>query len=177
MQPSMTERVVLVDEQDREIGTEDKLEVHRQGRLHRAVSVFVFDGGGRLMLQRRDDDKYHCGGLWSNTCCTHPRPGETAQAAAMRRTVEEMGFTCELAWQFAAIYRAEVSADLIEHEYDHVFVGHFDGEPVPHPTEVSDWRMVAPNALSEEMAREPDSFTPWLRILWSDVRNLRVLDG
>ena len=161
------ERVVLVDRDDREIGTADKLTVHRDGRLHRAVSVFLFDDAGRWLLQRRADGKYHSPGQWSNTACTHPRPGEAPADAAARRLLEEMGVSAELEPAFRFLYRAELVAaePLVEHELDHVFVGRFEGEPAPHADEVSDWRWVEPSALRSELDAAPDAYTPWFRML------------
>src|SRR5918997_6672888 len=127
----MSEQVILVDEADREVGTGSKLEAHREGALHRAFSVFVFDRRGRLLLQKRAAGKYHSGGLWSNTCCGHPRPGEATAEAARRRLREEMNFDCELRAAFEFLYRAQFTNKLIEHEYDHVFVGEFGGVFVP----------------------------------------------
>ena len=165
--PDADERVVLVDPDDREIGTADKLSVHRDGRLHRAVSVFLFDDAGRWLLQRRADGKYHSPGQWSNTACTHPRPGEAPADAAARRLLEEMGVTAELEPAFRFLYRAELTGaePLVEHELDHVFVGRFHGEPVPHADEVSDWRWVEPSALRTDLAASPDAYTPWFRML------------
>ena len=119
----MDNQVVLVDEQDREIGVEDKIKVHIQPRLHRAFSVFLFNGSGKLLLQQRAADKYHRGGLWTNTCCSHPRPGERTERAAARRLVEEMGISCPLWKAFDFVYRASVYRDLTEYELDHVFIG------------------------------------------------------
>jgi isopentenyl-diphosphate delta-isomerase len=155
------EVVVLVDQRDRERGTAPKLAVHRTGALHRAFSVFVFDAAGRLLLQRRAAAKYHSGGLWTNTCCGHPRPGEAVVAAAERRLVEEMGFSTTLRRVGAFTYRAPVGGGLVEHEYDHVLVGAFDREPVPTPAEVDEWRWVAPDALRAECQEHPERFTSW----------------
>ena len=161
------ERVVLVDPDDREIGTADKLEVHRDGRLHRAVSVFLFDGEGRWLLQRRADGKYHSPGLWSNTACTHPRPGEMPAEAASRRLEEEMGVRCLLRPAFTRVYRAELDGPepLVEHELDHVFVGWFDGEPFPADAEVSGWEWMDAHVLRADLSTRPERYTPWFRIL------------
>ena len=158
-----TERVILVDEQNRALGTAEKLSAHAEGRLHRAFSVFVFDRAGRLLLQRRARAKYHSGGLWSNTACGHPRPLEPTAAAARRRLREEMGFDCELTEAFGFVYRAELDNDLVEHEYDHVFVGTFDGEPAPDPSEVEGWRWLSVGELRRELREHPRDFTYWLR--------------
>lgn len=163
--------VVLVDEDDRELGTAEKLAVHRDGRLHRAVSVFLFDDGGRWLLQRRAGGKYHTPGLWSNAACTHPRPGEAPVQAARRRLEEEMGVRCRLQPAFARIYRAELDGTepLVEHEYDHVFIGRFDGEPAPAPSEVSGWRWVDSTILRDDLDARPERYTPWFRLLSSGV--------
>ncbi|WP_412067112.1 isopentenyl-diphosphate Delta-isomerase [Rubrivirga sp. IMCC43871] len=167
----MTEHVVLVDAADREIGTAEKLSVHRDGRLHRAVSVFLFDGEGRWLLQRRADGKYHSPGLWSNTACTHPRPGEPPEAAASRRLDEEMGVRCALRRAFARVYRAELPGPepLVEHELDHVFVGRFDGEPLPAAAEVSGWRWIEAADLRADLRARPERYTPWFRILCDEA--------
>lgn len=159
----MDDLVILVDRDDREIGTEEKLPAHRDGRLHRAVSVFVFDGDA-LLLQRRAPTKYHSAGLWSNTACGHPRPGEATRDAACRRLREEMGFECELREAFRFLYRAELDGALVEHEYDHVFVGTYEGEPAPDPSEVGEWRWVTPGELLEGLSERPHLYSRWLKL-------------
>lgn len=165
------ERVVLVDPEDREIGTAEKLSVHRDGRLHRAVSVFLFDDRGRWLLQRRADGKYHSPGLWSNTACTHPRPGELPAEAASRRLDEEMGVRCLLQPAFARVYRADLVGPerLIEHELDHVFVGRFVGEPVPAAAEVSGWEWADADGLRLDIEARPERYTPWFRLFREEV--------
>jgi isopentenyl-diphosphate Delta-isomerase len=158
------ERLILVNERDEEVGSGEKLEVHREGRLHRAFSVFVFDSSGRLLLQKRAATKYHSGGLWSNTCCGHPRPGEPTVGAARRRLREEMNFDCELRPSTSFIYRAEVDNELTEWEYDHVLVGRYDDAPDPDASEVADWRWVGVEELRAEMDERPEEFTSWLRV-------------
>ncbi|MEO8068163.1 MAG: isopentenyl-diphosphate Delta-isomerase [Flavobacteriales bacterium] len=156
------ESVVLVDEQDNAIGAMGKMEVHRSGLLHRAFSVFVFNEKGQLLLQRRAPGKYHSAGLWTNTCCGHPRPGEDLQGAAQRRLMEEMGIACALERNFSFTYTADVGNGLRENELDHVFSGSYSGDPHPDPEEADAWRAIALDALELEMAREPHRFTPWL---------------
>jgi isopentenyl-diphosphate delta-isomerase len=156
----MEDLVVLVDAGDRAVGTAPKLAAHRTGALHRAFSVFVFDGRGRLLLQRRAAAKYHSGGLWTNSCCGHPRPGEAVLDAAGRRLREEMGISCVLRPVGAFTYRARLG-ELEEHEFDHVLVGRFDGEPVPDPGEVAAWRWVEPGEAARELAASPEAFTAW----------------
>ncbi|HWP38762.1 MAG TPA: isopentenyl-diphosphate Delta-isomerase [Gemmatimonadales bacterium] len=155
--------VVLVDADDHEVGSAEKLAVHREGRLHRAFSVFLHDGQGRLLLQRRASHKYHSGGLWSNTCCGHPRPGEATNEAARRRLREEMGVDTDLEPVISFVYREEVGQGLVEHELDHVFVGRIEGAPQPNPEEVSEWRWVKVEDLRADLGEHPDRYTVWLK--------------
>ena len=161
-----TEQLILVDAQDREVGFKDKLEAHVEGALHRAVSVFVFDAERRLLLQKRARTKYHSGGLWSNTACGHPRPGEPTLTAARRRLREEMGFDCELREAFEFLYRAELDGELVEHEYDHVFVGTHEGAPAPDPSEVEDWRWVTLDELRRDLRAAPRRYSYWLKTVF-----------
>lgn len=156
------EQVILVDERDREVGAGEKLAVHRAGQLHRAFSVFVVDAKGRLLLQRRAPGKYHSAGLWSNTCCGHPRPGEATAAAAHRRLREEMGFECPLTAAFSFVYRADLGNGLTEHELDHVFIGSFRGTPRPDPGEVAEWRAVPVGELRADLGARPQTYSAWL---------------
>ena len=166
--------VVLVDEQDVPIGTRSKLEVHRSGELHRAFSVFVFDAQDRLILQQRALGKYHSGGLWTNTCCSHPRPGEPVAEAAVRRLREEMGIVCQgLEHQFSFIYRAEVGNGLVEHELDHVLFARHSGDVRPDPREAMAWRAMTDEELDHELRTGPDRFTAWLRSCWPLVKERR----
>jgi isopentenyl-diphosphate delta-isomerase len=157
----LQEYVVLVDQRDRAVGEMEKLEAHRAGALHRAFSVFVHDGAGRVLLQRRAQAKYHSGGLWSNTCCGHPRPGEETRAAATRRLREEMGFECALEAVGGFVYRARMG-ELTEHEFDHVFAGRFDGDPRPDPAEVMEWRWMDLDELARDLKAHPERYTVWL---------------
>ena len=167
--------VVLVDDADREIGVANKLDVHRSGALHRAVSVFLFDSKGRLLVQRRALGKYHSGGLWSNSACTHPRPGETTDAAAYRCLDEELGLRAlRLEKAFTLTYRAPVGPDMIEHELDHVFIGTFEGTPRPVPGEVSEWKVVAWQQVMSRIASHPAEWTPWCALLAAPVRRFVV---
>lgn len=158
------ERVVLVDGDDREVGTAEKLEAHRTARLHRAFSVFVLNSGNELLLQKRARRKYHSGGLWSNTCCGHPRPGEATEAAAHRRLFEEMGFDCPLTRAFSFTYRAELDG-LTEHELDHVFLGLHEADPDPDPAEAEGWRWAATDEVQRDLERRPEAYTVWFRLL------------
>ena len=155
------EQVILVDEADQPTGSAPKLAAHEQGLLHRAFSVFVFDSRERLLLQRRAVGKYHSPGLWSNTCCGHPRPGETTLDAASRRLREEMGFSCALREVFTFVYSAAVGSELTEHEYDHVLVGFSDTTPVPSPLEVEDYRWLDVPAIRKELGEAAETFSVW----------------
>jgi isopentenyl-diphosphate Delta-isomerase len=165
----MTEQVVLVDAEDNELGVMEKQRAHELGVLHRAVSVFVLDSNGRLLLQRRAGGKYHSPSQWTNTCCSHPRPGESPEEAARRRLREEMGMECELRPVLVFTYRAEVGAGLVEHELDHVFVGRSDAEPRPDPEEADAWRRISLDDAAADAAEHPDDYTPWFRLLIADA--------
>lgn len=158
------QNVILVDEQDRETGHEEKLEAHRRGVLHRAVSVFILNSTGEMLLQKRAAGTYHSGGLWSNACCTHPYPDELPEAAAHRRLQEELGFDCLLEEAFSFIYRADVGGGLTEHEFDHVFLGRYDGDVTPCESEVEAVRWQATDAMAEDVEANPDRYTPWFKI-------------
>lgn len=163
------DHVILVDADDVPVGFEDKLRAHREGRLHRAFSVFVMNAAGEMLLQRRAIDKYHSGGLWSNTCCSHPRPGESTLAAAHRRLQEEMGFDCPLRPVYRFVYRAVLDAGMIEHEIDSVLVGQFDGEPRPDPVEVAGFRWAAPASIARALDDHPERFTVWFRLAFPEL--------
>jgi isopentenyl-diphosphate Delta-isomerase len=157
--------VTLVDRDDNVVGAEEKIRAHREGKLHRAFSVFVFDGHSRLLIQRRATGKYHSAGLWSNTCCGHPRPGEPADGAAGRRLSEEMGFACDLRRAFRTIYEMSVANSMVEHELNQVFVGRFDGLPQPDSREVDEYRWVELTELRRSIQASPERYTPWLKLL------------
>ena len=161
--PAALDELILVDEQDNPVGHETKLRAHEEGgRLHRAFSVFIFNRAGEMLIQRRAPGKYHFGGLWTNACCSHPRRGESTPAAARRRLRDEFGFDADLREVFTFIYRAtDPTSGLTEHEFDHVFVGQFDGEPRPNPDEIDRWRWMKPDELLAEVRAEPAKFTPW----------------
>ncbi len=159
----LQEEVVLVDTEDNETGVAEKLDAHRQGRLHRAFSVMVWDKKGRLLLQQRQIDKYHSGGLWTNTCCGHPRPGETSVEAAARRLNEEMQIACALAPIGTFTYRAELDAGLIEHEFVHIFRGIYDGVIAPNPIECDGYMWAKPDVIREPVAPSPERVSAWFR--------------
>jgi isopentenyl-diphosphate delta-isomerase len=158
------EFVVLVDEQDNPIGKMEKQQAHIEGLLHRAFSIFIFNSEKKLLLQKRASSKYHCGGLWTNSCCSHPRENENIQDAANRRLAEEMGMQCSLKPIFTFMYRAEFDNGLIEHEFDHVFFGESDQNPKINPEEVETYRYIAMEDLQQEVKEFPQNFTPWFII-------------
>jgi len=160
---SDTDPVILVDADDREIGAAEKLDAHRRGLRHRAISALVRNRAGEFLLQRRHPGKYHSGGLWTNACCSHPLPGESAAAAARRRLAEEMGVSCALEPLFRIAYRADVPGGLIEDEIVHVFGGSHDGTVKPDPTEVSEWKWIGYRDLEADMNARPDAYTVWFR--------------
>ena len=169
------EYVVLVNQDDRSLGTLEKMEAHERGVLHRAFSVFVFNPKGELMLQRRALEKYHSPGLWSNTVCSHPRVNETPEQAAIRRLQEEMGFICELEKAFTFTYKADVGDGLTEHEFDHVFFGFCDKLPQINEEEVSDWKYMSMADVEAEIKSHPEEYTVWFKIALKQV--LKHLDS
>lgn len=160
----MQESVILVNEQDQPTGTMEKMEAHRRGLLHRAFSVFVFNDRDELLLQRRALSKYHSAGLWTNTCCSHPRPGEDTEAAAHRRLQEEMGFDCALRPKATFVYKTPFDNGLTEHEFDHVFTGTFNHDPVINREEAEGfaWRTI--DDIRHDMNARPEAYTSWFRI-------------
>lgn len=158
------ENVILVDNNDVAQGVMEKMQAHVTGSLHRAISVFVYNSKGEFLLQQRALEKYHSAGKWSNTCCSHPRPQETNIAAANRRLKEEMGMHCELKEWFNFTYRAEFDNGLVEHEFDHVFIGTSDSLPQPNPEEVASFRYISSEALNSDISNNPELYTPWFRL-------------
>jgi isopentenyl-diphosphate delta-isomerase len=165
------EQVILVDAADLETGRAAKSRVHQTGERHRAVSVFIADRQGRILLQRRAASKYHSAGQWANTCCSHPRPGESTAEAARRRLREEMGIDCDLEAAGVFTYRADVGGGLVEHEVDHLFFGRHEGEPVPDRREVDAWRWEAPLEIDRLLATEPERFAPWFAPAWIHLKH------
>ena len=161
--------VILVDENDNELGTMEKMEAHEKALLHRAFSIFIFNRQGELLLQRRAWDKYHSPGLWTNTCCSHPFPGESVEVAAQRRLKEEMGFDTSLQKVFAFIYKASFDNGLTEHEYDHVFIGTYDGTPEPNPAEVCEYTYRSIESIEHHLSGNPAAYTAWFRIALPQV--------
>ena len=164
------EKVVLVDEKDAPIGEMEKMEAHENAILHRAFSVFVFNGKNELLLQQRALSKYHSPGLWTNTCCSHPRPGEAIIDAGHRRLHEEMGFDCEIEKIFDFVYKAKLDKGLSEHEFDHVLFGRFVNAPEINPKEVESWKWMGMDDIATDMKINPKNYTVWFRIAFNRVR-------
>lgn len=164
----MADKVILVNKHDQEVGSEEKLQAHIDGLLHRALSVLIFNSSGELLLQRRALDKYHSPGLWTNTCCSHPRPGEDTATAAHRRLKEEMGIKTMLTFCFSFMYKVEFDNSLFENELDHVFVGISDSLPELNQDEAMEYTFVNPDRLIEDMKENPSNYTYWFRIIMLD---------
>ncbi len=165
----MEEQVVLVDRLDNPLGIINKMEAHSLGLLHRAFSVFIFNSRGELLLQQRALDKYHSGGKWTNTCCSHPKPFEATADAASRRLVEEMGLACELEYGFNFIYETAFENELIEHEFDHVYFGISDELPIINKNEVEAFRYMTLDELATDLANNPNQYTVWLKICFDNI--------
>jgi len=170
----MKDYVVLVDDQDQVVGATPKLKAHQLGKLHRAFSVFIFNAKSEMLLQQRAKDKYHSAGLWTNACCSHPKPGEEIQAAAHRRLFEEMGFDCALTKAFQFIYKTEFENGLTEHELDHVFIGRYDGLVVANGDEVNNYKWIQVKSLQEEVNLHPEFYTSWFKIALKKVINFQL---
>lgn len=160
------EYVILVDTANRELGTMEKMEAHEKAILHRAFSVFIFNDRGELMLQQRAAHKYHSPLLWTNTCCSHQRQGESNIEAGKRRLREEMGFEVDLDEKFHFVYKAEFDNGLTEHELDHVMVGYYNGEPTINPEEVASWKWINMEVLQQDMQDHPQDYTAWFKIIF-----------
>jgi len=164
-----TNEVILVDERDNEIGVMEKMEAHRKGLLHRAFSIFLFNGMGEMLLQPRALAKYHSPGLWTNTCCSHPMQGETLEVAASRRLMEEMGMICTMYKAFDFIYKADLDNSLVEHEFDHVFFGTTNQAPTSNPEEVADWKWMPVYDVYIDVQLNPSRYTEWFKIALPEV--------
>ncbi len=158
------EKVVLVDKNDNQIGLMSKMEAHQKGTLHRAFSIFLFNSENQILLQKRSSNKYHSGGLWTNTCCSHPRDEESVIDAGNRRLFEEMGIKTELKEAFNFIYKAELENGLIEHEYDHVLIGEFNGTPILNKDEAEDWKWISMEDVRKDIVENETDYTVWFVI-------------
>ena len=164
----MLKKIILVDEKDREIGWEEKIKAHKEGKLHRAFSIFLFNSRGEMLLQKRAKTKYHSPGLWTNTCCSHPRPNKNLEEETKRRLKEEMGINCQMKKIFSFIYKVNLGK-LMEHEFNHVFIGKFDGKPKASSEEVDDWKWINAKELKKEMRKKPEKYAYWFRLILDRV--------
>lgn len=167
----MKEKVILVNEKDEQIGLMEKIEAHEKALLHRAFSVFVYNDKNEVMLQQRALSKYHSPGLWTNTCCSHQREGESNVDAGKRRLMEEMGFTTELEETISFIYKAPFDNGLSEHEFDYILIGKYDGEPNINPDEVAAWKWMSLEAIKKDLQENPANYTAWFKIIFDKHYN------
>jgi isopentenyl-diphosphate delta-isomerase len=172
----MPEQIVLIDENDVATGSADKIQAHRQGLLHRAFTIFVFNDKSQLLLQQRAMGKYHSGGLWTNTCCGHPRPGETTKDGAQRRLREEFGFTCALNKFSTFRYQTEFQNGLKENEITHLFFGRYNDKPQPDPLEIENWKWLSIDNLIQDIKRQPDNYTYWFKAIMNYADKLQVIN-
>ena len=166
------EQVILVNEQDQQIGIMEKMAAHLVPRLHRAFSIFIFNTDNQLLLQQRAFTKYHSPGLWTNTCCSHPRNGESLEQATSRRLQEEMGMSCEMHEVFTFIYKAPVGLGLVEHEFDHVWFGTTNATPVINTEEVASWKYMSLDDIAADMKAHPEQYTEWFKISFDEIKKL-----
>lgn len=172
-----TQEVILVNERDEPIGTMEKIEAHRKAILHRAFSVFIFNGKGEMLLQQRALNKYHSAGLWTNACCSHPAPGEDTAAAAHRRLGEELGFNTGLRKIFDFTYQTAFDNGLIEHEFDHVFAGVYEQRITPNPEEVKDFCYKTLDDIQQSLQTHPQKYTSWFHIAFPKVKEWAEKEG
>jgi isopentenyl-diphosphate delta-isomerase len=170
---TIEEEVILVNERDEQTGTIAKMEAHRKALLHRAFSIFIFNSKGEMLLQQRAMGKYHSPGLWTNTCCSHPRPGEEVEKAAQRRLKEEMGIDTQLHKAFDFIYRTEFENGLTEFEFDHVYTGVFNGPLYPDRQEVHDYCYRSMEDIEYDLQRRPEKYSAWFRIAFPKILSLK----
>lgn len=173
----MMEQVILVDENDRQVGLMEKQAAHVNPHLHRAFSIFIFNSKGELLMQQRALSKYHSPGLWTNTCCSHPRDGETLTEATSRRLMEEMGMTCEMHEVYTFIYKAPVGQGLTEHEFDHVWIGRSDETPQINREEVESWKYMSLDDLKVDIQLHPELYTEWFKITFEEMSHHAELLG
>ena len=168
----MNSLVILVDDKDQEIGQEDKKIAHQKGKKHRAFSIIIFNSKGEMLIQKRAANKYHSGGLWSNTCCSHPRPGFPTLDEAQLRLNEEMGFTCAIKEIFHFSYETRFNSNMFENEIDHVFLGKYNGEVKINLEETSEYKWMSLNKLKEDMTNNPEHYTFWFKLIINKYANL-----
>jgi len=161
------DQIVLVDKNDHVIGQMGKMEGHQTGALHRAFSVLIFNSNGEMLIQKRSKGKYHSGGLWSNACCSHPRPGEKMEDAVSRRLQEELNIQLKPNFSHKFIYKVKFPNNLIEHELDHVYIGTFDGDPVANKEEIEEWKYISTQDLKRDIEENPSNYSHWFKIILS----------
>ncbi|MGV6861859.1 MAG: isopentenyl-diphosphate Delta-isomerase [Putridiphycobacter sp.] len=166
----MTDQVVLVNHKDEVVGFENKLVAHQKGLMHRAISVLVFNEKGEWLLQKRAKDKYHSGGLWTNTCCSHPYPNESVENAAKRRLIEEMGLDVDVKFLYHFHYNIKVDNNLSENELDHVFIAKTNSAPQLNPDEASDFKYISTANLEKDIAENPENYTGWFKIIFNETK-------
>lgn len=167
--------VILVDRNDNEIGVCEKIKAHKDGKLHRAFSVFTFNSKEELLIQRRAKEKYHSGGLWTNTVCSHPKPRENLEKGIKQRMIEEMGFSTEVEKIFSFLYKSDYENGLTEHEYDHVFISYYDNTPEPNPEEVMDYDWVKIDDIKKDIKNNPEKYTTWFKIILENEEFLKKI--
>jgi isopentenyl-diphosphate delta-isomerase len=171
------QQVVLVDKNNRKIGIEEKIKSHKEGKLHRAFSIFILNSKGELLLQQRAKTKYHSAKLWSNSVCSHPKPNETYLQATHRRLKEEMGFDCKLKKLFCFIYNTGFKNGLIENEYDCVFIGKFDGKPKPNHKEIMNYKWISMKELKKDIISHPNKYSVWLKIALNRIKSSQIKEA
>lgn len=171
----MKEEVILIDKAGKQIGVEEKIKAHKQGLLHRAFSIFIFNKNSETLLQQRDNRKYHSGGLWANACCSHPRPGESLEQATHRRLKEELGFDCGLVERFSCTYKVKLDSELFEHERDYVFTGLYDGLVFPNSKEVANLKWMKWDFLLKDVVEQPSLYAYWLKYILKTAREKKIL--
>lgn len=167
------EHVILVNERDEELGTMEKMQAHERGILHRAISIFLFNDKAEMLLQQRATGKYHSGDLWTNACCSHPRPGEAPGTAAVRRLREELGIETTLKKVFDFVYRADLDNGLTEHEFDHVFVGQYNGAVRPNPSEIKDYCYKGMEEIEQSLLTHPHKYTIWFQLAFPRILEIQ----
>nr|WP_314265133.1 isopentenyl-diphosphate Delta-isomerase [uncultured Moellerella sp.] len=172
----MEDLLILVDKNDQPIGTMPKMQAHKLGRLHRAFSIFLFDRQGKLLIQQRALHKYHSAGQWANSCCSHPKPDELTLDAAHRRLEEELNMSTPLTHVDEFLYHSNVNGNLIEHEYDHIYVGLYEGEITPNPDEVADIQWIDITKLNDEINRQPEKYTEWFKLIFAHYTEAKLQD-
>jgi isopentenyl-diphosphate delta-isomerase len=168
------EHVILVDANDKELGAMEKMEAHKKGLLHRAFSILIFNSKGEMLLQQRAEGKYHSAGLWTNACCSHPRPGESIEDAGKRKLLQEMGIECDLNYSHKFVYRVELDNELTEYEWDYVLIGNYDDDPNINPEEAQAWKYESVEIIKSDIQRRPEKYTCWFKLILNHPQILQL---